>query len=501
MKILTAQQLQEADAFTQLNEPITPINLMERAANALCHELALKYPASYSYIIFCGPGNNGGDGLAMARMLSEQRKKVIVYILKGKYSKSFITNFERLKSNPVHYSEIDTEAAIENIKLLSEDIVLDALFGIGLNRPLEGLSAKLIQKMNEQPGVKIAIDIPSGLSADLLFTSTPENTFIAHHTLSIQLPKLAFLFAENACFTGTFSCEDIGLHPDFLSNCTSDYEFVTAQEIRVLMHPRARFGHKGTFGHALLIAGSEDAFGAALLASRATIKSGCGKVTAMVPEDAIAPLMIDTPEVMTQSNRQKEKQKSSYYHEFDAIGFGPGIGFESDSQDILAQLLEEQQLPIVLDADALTLLSKTQRLYLSLSPNTLLTPHPAEFDRLTQVHKTCFDRFKSQLAFSKKYQVTVLLKGHHTCVTTPDGKAFFNSTGNDGMATAGSGDVLTGIITSLCAQGYEPTVAAIVGAYIHGYAGDAAAQRVSRTSMLASDIISHLSNFFLEFER
>ena len=285
----------------------------------------------------------------------------------------------------------------------------------------------------------------------------------------------------------------------FLETNSTGYEYFEEADIHALIRPREVAAHKAVFGHALIIAGSEGKIGAAILTAKAALRTGCGLLTAWVPSNAVIPLLSALPEAMTMVRDDSAQINIPSLERFNAIGFGPGVGMQAGNS--LWQLLENYPHPLVIDADGLTLLSQHRDTYQLLSPHMILTPHPGEFDRLTRSHVSVFERCKTQLAFSKQYHVTVLLKGRHTSITTPEGKIYFNATGNNGMATAGSGDVLTGIITSLLAQGYTTETAAVTGAYLHGYAGDRAAERVSKSSMIASDIIEGISSFFLAFEK
>jgi NAD(P)H-hydrate epimerase len=276
---------------------------------------------------------------------------------------------------------------------------------------------------------------------------------------------------------------------------------LNSEYISTLIRKRKATGHKGTFGHTFIVAGSADKIGAAILSSTAALKSGCGLLTAAVPASAVTPLMCRLPEAMVLVRDAALDLTTIDLVKYDAIGFGPGVGVTKESAELLFHILYQHQQPLVMDADGITLLAQNKSWFELLKPNIILTPHVGEFDRLTKKHTSHAARFETQLAFSKKHKVNILLKGHQTTITTADGKVFKNTTGNDGMATAGSGDVLTGIITSLCAQRYSPVEAACLGAYLHGYAGDVAAAKLSRTSMLASDIADGIAAFFKAFER
>jgi NAD(P)H-hydrate epimerase len=496
MKILSAKQTKEADQYTLQNEPISSLALMERASERLFKAIVTKFPFVHTFSIFCGPGNNGGDGLVLARLLTLAKKEVFIHILKGNYTPEFLHNFHLIKELEIPYLEITDEITLAKVLSIPNSILIDALFGIGLSRPLEGLAALLIQKINAFPDLKIAIDVPSGLSPDATHVSTPENSLQANHTLSIQLPKLSFFFAENQAFIGNFECIDIQLSQAFIQNVSANLFYIQADEIRKIRQKRPKFGHKGTFGHTLVIAGSEGKIGAAMLSAKAALKTGCGLVTVYLPEKGVIPMHTYFPEAMVIS--RENPIETIDFSIYDAIAFGPGMGNSAESKAILVKLLENYQGKIVIDADGLNILAANRTLYKLLSPNCILTPHPKEFDRLTHSHTSTYERNKMQIAFSQTHKVTLVLKGHNSSTSSLSGNCYFNSTGNNGMATAGSGDVLTGIIVSLCAQGYSPDNAAIMGVYLHGFAGDAAAEKYSQPSLIASDIIEGISAFYKE---
>ena len=497
MNILNAEQVKTADKYTMLQEEISSLELMKIAGNQLYNTIKSKHSSLNEFVVFCGPGNNGGDGLVIARLLYKHKTSVQVYILKGNYTTEFLYNLNLLKKTNVFIQEIDTTQQIQQLKFKSNSIIIDALFGIGLSRPLDGKASELVSIINQSKNYKIAIDIPSGLSPDYVFSSTEKNCIKANETLTVQLPKLAFFFSENYQFVGNWSCVNIGIPEDFIKEQNCQFNFSTLNEIKQILKPRHPFGHKGTFGHGLVIAGSNGKYGAAILSSVATLKTGCGLVSAMVPEEMIFSLLSYAPEIMT-INRQKNSKKN--FHEYDTIAFGPGVGIDLINSQLLEQLVQNYTKSLIIDADGLTILSNNRHLYDILKPNILLTPHPGEFDRLTHKHADTFDRIQTQIRFSKKYNVNILLKGRYSSITNSKGQVWFNTSGNCGMATAGSGDVLTGIITSLCAQGYEINDAAKLGAYIHGYSGDIAANCYSKHSLVASDITKHISDFFKNFE-
>ncbi len=497
MKILNAQQIKVADRYTIEHEPISSLMLMERAGDRLFERILERFPHFHSFMVFCGPGNNGGDGLVIARLMFQANKVVQIVLLSGNYSVECLQNIERIKELAIPLIIIEKKEQVKEIVFNEEICFIDALYGIGVNRPIEGLGAELIRTINATNNFKIAIDIPSGLSPDGLHNSLIENTVKADYTLTIQLPKFSFLFPENNELTGTFECVDIGLSKAFSAQ-QKGYIFLDENEIRNIIIPRPENGHKGTFGHALIIAGSAGKIGASILSAKAALRTGCGLLTAMIPEEAVIPLLSHLAEAMVLSPPEINDLD---FDKYEAIGFGPGIGTSEPAISILNALLLNYKGKLVIDADGLNILAKHKDWFRLLDSNVVLTPHPGEFDRITHQHSSGLERFKTQLNLSVKYKVTIVLKGHYSSITTADGNAYFNSTGNSGMATAGSGDVLTGIITSLCAQGYEPGKAARLGVYLHGFAGDFEAAKNSKTSLVASDIINGITAFFKIFEK
>ncbi|HVT86981.1 MAG TPA: NAD(P)H-hydrate dehydratase [Chitinophagaceae bacterium] len=499
MKLLSAIQARDWDQYTIQHEPIASIDLMERAATRCVEWLEQhQYPGKH-FIIFCGKGNNGGDGLAIARMLAEQKNFVTVYILESghKGSEDFQINLTRLQQSShkdIHFIQTETLFPI----LPSQAIIIDALFGSGLSRPLEGITSKLVEHINHSGCEIIAIDVPSGLFVDV---SSKGNAIIkATHTLSIHTFKPAFLMAENAAFIGHVHIIDIGLKPEFLSTISIHKELLDEAMIRSVYKPRDPFAHKGNFGHALLLAGSYGKMGAAVLAAKACLRSGVGLITCHIPKCGYEILQTALPEamVLTDFNASFITNIESDLSKYNVIGIGPGIGTARETRAALKQLLPQFKKPVVIDADGLNCISLDKELLNSLPPHSILTPHPKEFERLFGESENDFERIEKALINAKLFNCLIVLKGHHTFIATPSGFGYFNSTGNPGMAKGGSGDVLTGILTGLLAQGYSPTDAAMLGVYLHGWAGDIAANKFSEEAMIAGDITEHLGEAFLK---
>ncbi len=499
MKILLVEKIREADEYTIKNEPIPSIDLMERAAFQLYKWIKKRVDKYNSVKLFVGPGNNGGDGLVLARLLANKQYNVTVYIVRysDKTSDDFQVNYNRLVEMGMSENIYEIKNKKDLPKLSDQDLLIDALFGSGLTRPATGIAADAIELMNGSGAVTIAVDIPSGLFADK--HSEPNNGAIisADYTLSFQMPKLAFLLPENDRFVGKWEIMDIGLSSEYINGTSTKQYFMQKRDIAPMLQKRKKFDHKGTYGHALLIAGSYGKMGAAILASKACLRSGVGLLHTHIPKSGYEIMQTATPETMLSIDRY-----DNYFSEipkmgnFDAVGIGPGLGVEQQSQMAMKLLLQEYQSPIVFDADALNILSENKTWLAFLPKGSILTPHPKEFERLTTTWSDDFEKLNNLKAFCFKYGVYVVLKGAHTATCFPDGNIYFNSTGNPGMATAGSGDVLTGMITGLLAQGYSSAHAAVIGVYLHGLAGDIAVKKTGQEALLAGDIVEEIGRAF-----
>jgi NAD(P)H-hydrate epimerase len=496
VKIPDATQIRAWDEYTISHEHIPSVSLMERAAAQSVQWIEENNMLSYPFIIFCGKGNNGGDGLAIARMLLEKQCSVTVYILEfgHKGTLDFQANLERLHTITKEIKFIQTEEHFD--QFLGDEIIIDALLGTGLNRPLDGLTAKLVTHINRSGCRIIAIDIPSGLFTD--HSSKGNAAIQASYTLSFQCYKLAFLLAENAAFTGEVHLLDIGLNQEYYQSLITKYEIIDRNIIRNLYTPRNKFAHKGIFGHALLVAGSYGKMGAAALTAKACLRSGAGLVTCHIPRCGYEILQTNLPEAMvsTDFNSSFVTKIELDINHFDAIGTGPGIGTASETKDLLWEIFKTYRKPIVIDADALNCLASRKEMMASIPAGSILTPHPKEFERLFGETKNEEERIALAQQKARELQAVIIVKGHHSFIALPDGRGYFNSTGNAGMATGGSGDVLTGILSGLLAQHYNPAGAAILGVYLHGSAGDFAAENFSQEAMTAGDITDQLGNAF-----
>lgn len=499
MKILTGTQIAELDKYTIEHEPVASIDLMERASRALTAAIQQRWSQSVPVVVLAGPGNNGGDALAVSRMLSEKGYNVEVYLfnVQGHLSDECAKNRDRLVCEGLvrRFTEVTTN--FDPPKLTQQTLVVDGLFGSGLNRPLQGGFASLVKYVNQSPARVVSIDMPSGLMTEDNTSNAASAIIRADVTLTLQLKKLSMFFADCQQFLGEVAVLDIRLSKEFVRSIPSPYSTVDASYVCQQVMHRDDFAHKGTMGHALLIAGSEGMAGAAVLATRACMRSGVGKVTALTPRCNYAIMQMSVPEAIVHPDSENYYSEAIATDDFNAVGIGPGLGHDEGSALALMSQLQQTQCPVVLDADALNMLGSHGMWISQLPDNMIMTPHPRELDRLAG-NKSHSDSERLAVArdMAENLRAYILLKGHYTALCMPDGDVVFNTTGNSGMATAGSGDVLTGIITALLARGYSRKNACVMGMYLHGLAGDIAAGRVGKESLIASDIIDALPEAF-----
>ncbi len=493
MKILSTEQIRNVDSYTIHNKPISSLDLMESASRAFCDDFIKLYDNSFHVHTFCGVGNNGGDGLAISRILYQKGYEVSCYIIGNLDNQSTDNKINKLRLDSIgNILTLLENTIFEKIKN-NKSVIVDAIFGSGLNKRPNKEILNLIRILNSLKVEIVSVDIASGLFADK-FTDLNQGIIKPTFTISLEVPKLAFFIEENEMHVGNLILVDIGLSKEYISKTPTNFFFTTIKEINPLK--RAKFGHKGTFGHAYLVAGSSGMMGAALLAGKACMRSGAGKLSLHVPTCGVEIIQGNFPEAITQKsdnqyyfNNNWENINLSIYQ---AVGIGPGIS-TSNKDGFKAFLEKINDKKCVLDADAINMISENRELLKLLPENTILTPHPKEFKNLMgNTWENDFEKLNLLSEFAIKYKLIVCLKGHRTAVALPNGEIHLNSTGNNGMATAGSGDVLTGIILGLLAQGYEPDQAAIHGVYEHGAAGDRAAKQRSARSIIASDIIENI---------
>ena len=504
MKIFTSAQIHELDRYTIEHEPIKSIDLMERAAKAITHAITEEWTTHTPVVVFAGPGNNGGDALAVARLLINEGYKVKTYLfnITNHLSDDCVLNRQRLLDGKHAKDLIEVTAKFDPPELTADMLVVDGLFGSGLNKPLAGGFASLVKYINQSPAKVVSIDVPSGLMSEDNTYNVRANIIHAYLTLTLHERKLSFLFGDAQQFIGKLKVLDIRLSPEYIQKTEAQYYVLEENDIRSRLLHREDFAHKGNMGNALIVAGSYGMAGAAVLATRACLRSGVGKVTAITPRKNYDIMQIAVPEAVLQMDHEETAFTEAVDTDgFDALGIGPGLGRQETTAIAMIAQIRRAQCPIVTDADALNILASHRAWMQQLPKGIIMTPHPKELDRLTgspanadyeRLHRTC--------ELAKSLQAYIILKGHNSALCLPNGNVFFNPTGNSGMATAGSGDVLTGIITALLARGYHQQNACMVGIYLHGLAGDLAAKELGKESLVASDIIDHLPQAFQYLE-
>ena len=498
MKIFTSAQIHELDKFTIENEPVKSIDLMERSAKAITQAITEVWGSQTPVIIFAGPGNNGGDALAVGRMLCDKGYDVCAYLfnVSGHLSEDCVINRKRLfdkKSKAL----IEVTQEFEPPQLDAGTLVVDGLFGSGLNKPLAGGFASLVKYINASPAQVVSIDIPSGLMTEDNTYNVRTNIIRANLTLTLQLPKLSFLFPENQMYIGRLKVLDIRLSKQGIDKIDANYTLIEENDIRPRLLHRDPFAHKGKMGNALIIAGSYGMGGASVLATKACLRAGAGKVTTHTPKRNSMLLQISVPEAIIQFDREETIFSEAVDTEdFNAVGIGPGLGTSEQTAIAIIAQLRRTQCPVVADADAINVIANHRAWLQQLPKGIIMTPHPKEFDRLEGPSTDSYERLMKARDLAQRLHGYILVKGHHTSLCLPDGHIMFNSTGNAGMATAGSGDVLTGIITGLLARGYKHEDACVVGMYLHGLAGDIAARELGIESVIASDLIKYIPQAF-----
>ena len=504
MKIFTAAQIHELDNYTITHEPIKSIDLMERAAKTITRTIMDEWTDRTPMVIFAGPGNNGGDALAVARLLAEENYKVSVYLfnIHNKLSDDCAANKQRLidSKRVGHFTEVTLN--FDPPELTEDMVVIDGLFGSGLNKPLIGGFASLVKYINQCPAKVVSIDIPSGLMCEDNTYNIHSNIIRADLTLTLQQKKLSMMMADCQKYIGRLRVLDIRLSKEYIDKTEANCRILEEQDVRRLLMPREDFAHKGAMGNALIIAGSYGMAGAAVLATRACLRSGVGKVTVHTPRRNYLVMQTAVPEAVMQMDHEETYFSESVDStDFDALGIGPGLGLVENTAIALIGQIRRTSCPIVADADALNILANHQAWMQQLPSGIIMTPHPKEFDRMAgSTSNNDYERLIRAQQMAEHIKGYIILKGHHSALCMPDGHIVFNATGNSGMATAGSGDVLTGILTALLARGYDKGTACQLGMYLHGLAGDLAAKEVGKESLVASDIIQFLPKAFLKLE-
>ena len=504
MKIFTNDGLRRIGDRTIEKEDISMLDLIERAASAVSYELISRWRTSKRFVIFAGPGDNGADALAVARMMYEQGYRPEVYLFNIKsaqLSPCCLANRDRFLET-IGDDDVDFIEVIQNFTppaLDENDVVVDGLFGNGLRTPLKGGYTALVQYINSSGAYVVSIDIPSGMFGEWNMGNDRRNIIRANLTLTYNSKRLAFYFAENADFVGECKVLDIELDPESVAVTPTDYYLIERDDVHELMHPRNPFSNKYDHGTLLLIAGSYGMMGAAVLAAKGALRAGAGLVTVHAPRCGYQVLQTAVPEALFEPDRNEIMTSAiDLRHTYSVVALGPGIGYNDETLEAVHQFIMNFKRPCLLDADALNCISRRPMLLRSIPARSIITPHAIEFDRLFGEHNTDEERLKKAIDVSKLYNITIVLKGHYTMTVRPDSKIYVNSSGNAGMATPGSGDVLTGVISALIAQNYPADWSVVLGVYLHGLAGDLAAQVHGTYGMVASDIVDHLGKAIME---
>ncbi|TDN87941.1 hydroxyethylthiazole kinase-like uncharacterized protein yjeF/hydroxyethylthiazole kinase-like uncharacterized protein yjeF [Salegentibacter sp. 24] len=502
MKILSAEQLQEADKVTLKTEGISSTRLMERAASLVFNEIHTRLEGADICIkIFCGIGNNGGDGLVVARLLHKYGYKVKVYVVNysDKRSDDFLINYDRYtKESHCSPQSIDGEEDFPEIS--PGDFVVDSIFGIGLNRPASGWLGKLLNHINHSGAFCLAVDMPSGLFPDKVpAQGTP--VIKANYTLTFQTPKIVFFLPQTMKFSGEVQVLDIGLDRSFLKEAKAVAQLIGKREARQLYKPRNKNTHKGDYGHTLVVGGSYGKIGSIVLSAKSTLRAGAGLCSVFVPKCGYEILQTQVPEAMVITDKDNHELTNIETDiKPDVVCFGMGAGKSAKTVEAFKLLLEKNENPLLIDADGLNILSENKDLFELLPKDSVLTPHPKELNRLIGEWEDDFEKIEKIEKFTKRFKIILVLKGAHTFIFS--GKhIYINNSGNPGMATAGSGDVLSGIIAGLISQKYEPLVAAILGVYLHGLSGDICAEEMGYEAILSGEISDNLGKAFLALKK
>ncbi|MBQ0114252.1 MAG: NAD(P)H-hydrate dehydratase [Bacteroidales bacterium] len=495
MKIFTNDCVRRIFEKSIEHEGISLLDMIERAASAVTNEIIARWRPTKRVVIFAGPGDNGADALAVARMLQEQGYHPSTYLLNVK-TDNLSNCCARERDMLLQLGDVDFTEVVRTFNMpdLGEtDLVIDGLFGSGLRAPLQGGYASLVQSINDSGAYIVSIDMPSGLFSEWNQSCDRRNIINADITLCYQFKRLSFFFAENAQFIGECIVLDLDLNQDAITDIPTDCYLIEREDMHYAMRSRRPFTDKYDYGSVLLVAGSYGMMGAAILAARAAYRSGAGLVTVHAPNNGYVPLQTAVPEAIFEPDDNAFVNASfNSINRHSVVAIGPGISTNDETLDALDSYLKTNRRKCLLDADALNCIQRRPSLLNSIPNGSIITPHTREFDRLFGEHLYEEERLKKAMNESKLYDITIVLKGHYTMIIRPDGKLYINSTGNPGMATAGSGDVLTGVLASFIAQGYIPEKAVVMGVYIHGLAGDLAAQEHGEYGVTASDIVDNL---------
>lgn len=502
MKILNAQQIKEVDRCSIQKQKISSWELMERASAVFVGTLCKYLTGSEKVHIFCGKGNNGGDGLAIARMLADRHFSVSVFIVQhtDKASEDFLINYEKIKTHSrIRCIKEIRQSADMDGEIKDDVICIDALLGSGINKAAEGLLKECICHINRHYKTIYSVDVPSGLFLDK--ENGPNDAVVRSTcTLTFQLPKLSFFLPENAEFVGDWEVLDIGLSEECIRQHATSYFTIDLSFVSSLCIPRKKVSAKWDYGHCLIVAGSAAMPGAAVMCVCSALRSGCGLVTIHSVEKVVDKVSQYYPECLlsVDSYSTNIQRMPDNIEKYTSVAFGCGMGHTEDTYRVLQSLLQTTgSQKLIIDADGLNVLAQHPELAdLLPSYRTVLTPHIKEFDRLFGKHYSHYQRLQTAVQMAVHKKTVIVLKSAYTAVVLPSGNVYFATFANSGMAKGGSGDVLTGLIAGLCARGYQTENAALLAVYLHAYAGLQAAQHIHPACVLPTDVITFLSDAF-----
>jgi len=498
MKLFRTAEIKEIEKLTIERQGIDSIQLMQRAAYRIAQELMDRWDTTTPFVLFAGPGNNGGDTLAVAQILTEQGYSTKCYLICPSRTLSpECTHMREIHANEDRAELYEVINSFTPPVLTSRTVIVDGMFGTGLNKPLEGGFAGIVKYINNSSSYVVSIDIPSGLFGENNSQNNPEAIIKADLTLTFNAPRLSFLFRDNEQYIGKWKVLDLELDEEAVSETVSPHQIVEHHQIASVIKSRSTFAHKGDFGHGLLIAGSVGMMGAAQLAAGAALRCGMGLLTLHATRSANIIIQSTLPEaIFSPDNSLLSFSKVPSLDGYSAIAIGPGLGSSDECVSAFSTFMNRRNPNTILDADALNIIAKDKRLANNITPGSILTPHPKEFDRMFGESASDFDRLEKAKKLANQLRVIIILKGAFTASVLPNGEVYFNPTGNPGMANGGSGDVLTGILLSLLTQGYNQVEAALLGCYLHGLAADLAAENLTQHAMKAGDIINYIPKAF-----
>ncbi len=504
MKVASSAEMKTLDQRAIEEYGIPGVVLMENAAIQLVRVLLENYKqfTHGKFFIFCGKGNNGGDGFAIARHLANQGRQVNIILLAEpeKIGGDAAVNLRIAQKMGLPFQTITTSEKLLSLRqaISGQDLVIDAIFGTGLSTAVRGFYKEAIDFINELPNQVVAVDIPSGLNAD---TGKVEGSCIrADLTISFGLPKMAHLLTPASTHVGCLEVVGISIPPKLVEEAGIKVNWLEKKDVAGLLGSRPLDSHKGDYGHLLIMGGSEGKGGAPAMAALAGLRSGAGLVTLAVPEKVHQAIEMGLMEVMSEPLNKPEKRilvESSYENlepllaGKSALVIGPGIGAQPETGKFLQKVIASTAIPMIIDADGLNLLALDKKILERKNAPIILTPHPGEMGRLMNIptKEVQSNRLEVAMDLAQSTGCFIVLKGAGTIVASPQGDAFINTTGNPGMATAGTGDVLAGMVGGFLAQGLGPEEATNVGVFLHGLAGDLAAKEFGERSLIAGDMI------------